>query len=394
MASPSVRSGRSGNASTYTVIRFMIRGFCFSLTCFFLLAACQPAQHQGNQPIDRKALVIRHNVVNNSFDTLSSLTVGNGKFAMTVDATGLQSFQEVYRNGVSLGTFSDWGWHSFPDTSGFRYEEILQKVDFHGRKIPYDVQWKEPERKRKAADYFRQNPHRVNLGIIGMEIFNKEGSRIGLHDIREISQKLDLWEGTVYSSFRVDGENVRVITLCHQEYDLISVKISSPLLKQGRLRLKFSFPYPSGGHVDDGCDWKSPEKHRTQLFQIGNKARITRVLDSTHYFVYLRWNKAAETDLDGSHVVYLQPENGEEEFEFSCLFTPNMIKDEIPDFDESLSENKSAWENFWNSGGAVDFSGSTDPRASELERRIVLSQYLTKIQSSGPVASTGNRPDL
>ena len=34
-------------------------------------------------------------------------------------------------------------------------------------------------------------------------------------------------------------------------------------------------------------------------------------------------------------------------------------------------------------GGVVDFTGSRDPRAKELERRIVMSQYLTAINSAG-----------
>jgi hypothetical protein len=50
-----------------------------------------------------------------------------------------------------------------------------------------------------------------------------------------------------------------------------------------------------------------------------------------------------------------------------------------------------SWNDFWMSGGAVDLSGSTDPRASELERRIILSQYLTRIQCAGdqPPQETG-----
>jgi hypothetical protein len=38
------------------------------------------------------------------------------------------------------------------------------------------------------------------------------------------------------------------------------------------------------------------------------------------------------------------------------------------------------WQRFWNEGVAIELSESTDPRAEELERRIVLSQYLTTIQ--------------
>src|SRR5205823_3802065 len=50
-----------------------------------------------------------------------------------------------------------------------------------------------------------------------------------------------------------------------------------------------------------------------------------------------------------------------------------------------------SWENFWLKGAAVDLIGSTDKRAPELERRIVLSQYLTAIQCSGsmPPQETG-----
>jgi len=60
------------------------------LSCFNIIAT----------PIDRKALVNRNNPHVNSFDTLSSLSVGNGEFAFTVDATGLQTFPNKYANGV------------------------------------------------------------------------------------------------------------------------------------------------------------------------------------------------------------------------------------------------------------------------------------------------------
>jgi hypothetical protein len=46
---------------------------------------------------------------------------------------------------------------------------------------------------------------------------------------------------------------------------------------------------------------------------------------------------------------------------------------------------------FWQTGGAIDLSGSKDSRWFELERRIVLSQYLTAIQDAGknPPQETG-----
>src|ERR1051325_4684895 len=87
------------------------------------------------QPINRKQLVQRHNVVVTKADSLSSLTVGNGKFAFTVDVTGLQSFPVNYQKGVCLGTQSEWGWHSFIDTVGYKREEALKMYHVNGRDI-------------------------------------------------------------------------------------------------------------------------------------------------------------------------------------------------------------------------------------------------------------------
>ncbi|MDE5636805.1 MAG: hypothetical protein K2I43_02115, partial [Alistipes sp.] len=49
------------------------------------------------------------------------------------------------------------------------------------------------------------------------------------------------------------------------------------------------------------------------------------------------------------------------------------------------------WERFWLDCAAVDFSRCTDPRAAELERRTVLSQYLLAVQCAGsmPPQETG-----
>ena len=129
------------------------------------------------QKINRFDVVVqRHNVNINKIDSLSSLSVGNGNFAFTVDATGMQSFPDAYANGVPLGTQSVWGWHSFPNTENLKIEEAQKVYELEGRKISYTVQPKEPERAKKAVEYFRVNPHRLQLGNIGLEIKKKDGS--------------------------------------------------------------------------------------------------------------------------------------------------------------------------------------------------------------------------
>lgn len=117
------------------------------------------------QKIDRKTLVTRHNVQLSAIDTLASLTVGNGAFAFTVDATGLQTFPKEYQNGIPLGTQSEWGWDSYKNTNNYKFSETLRDYKQYGREISYTVQIKEPKRKVEAVNWFRQNPHLFNLEI-------------------------------------------------------------------------------------------------------------------------------------------------------------------------------------------------------------------------------------
>src|SRR5690606_36093476 len=118
--------------------RNLITGFGALL---LIVASCHT---QEDDKIDRKALVQRHNIVNQSADTLASLTVGNGVFAYTVDVTGMQSFPVYYKKGVSLGTQSDWGWNTFPNDGDYKFEETLKSYDFNneGRDAKYSVQHK------------------------------------------------------------------------------------------------------------------------------------------------------------------------------------------------------------------------------------------------------------
>ena len=85
----------------------------FQLFVYGNVLLCAVAVHAG--AIDRQALVTRHNVVLHQFDAGNPLTVGNGGFAFTVDATGLQTFPEAFEQTTPLGTLSDWGWHTIPE---------------------------------------------------------------------------------------------------------------------------------------------------------------------------------------------------------------------------------------------------------------------------------------
>lgn len=352
-----------------------------------VLAACGS---EKQAPIDREALVARNNPQVSSFDSLASLSVGNGEFAFTVDATGLQTFPLVYKKGVPLGTQSQWGWHSFGNPNKYKPEEYLKEHDFgRGHKEIYACQFKEDGRQKEASNWYRMNPHRLHLGIVGLEL----GDDVKTSDITDIAQTLDMWNGVINSHFTLKGNAFDVQTVCHPQMDMISASITSP----ARAGVKLHFPYPTGAHADDACNWDANNKHTTDIvFENAQSAVLKRTLDSIVYYVSLRWEGKASLKEKSANYFVLTP--AEDKLAFSCKFTsafPGTVfesepavytsADTLPTFAETLAAGNSYWNNFWKNGAAVDFSHCTDPRAKELERRVVLSQYLLAIQSAGSV---------
>lgn len=361
------------------------------LSLFLLYVSVGHSQNDAGK-IDRKSLVERHTVMINQLDSLASLSVGNGGFAFTVDVTGLQSFPDAYARGVPLGTESDWGWHSFPNVHHYQFKDALKTYQLNGRAVKYAVEWNHgPEKNKATANYFRQNPHRLQLGNMGFEIVKKDGSLASIQDIKNIRQTLNMWTGEIHSTFQVENIPVDVITYCHQQLDDISIKVKSILLKQGRLKIRIRLPYPTGGWADMGNNWNDENKHQSLIInKTNNSAIIEHKLDSTNYFINIKWKGNAVLKKKMAHYFLIEP-NADSIFELSCLFTKKKSIASPPSFSATENNSIKQWRLFWQTGGAIDFSGSTDRRAFELERRIILSRYLTKIQCAGsnPPQETG-----
>lgn len=344
----------------------------------------------AQEKIDRKALVKRNNVHVSNFDSLSAVSVGNGGFAFTVDATGLQSFPKHYQSGIPLGTQSVWGWHSFKDTVGYQFKESLRDYAFDERKVSYGVQIKDPKRSLEAGNWFRQNPHRLQLGNLGFELIKKDGSIAQIEDIKDIHQELDLWTGEIKSSFTLESVPVSVLTLVHPKQDLIAVQVNSTLLQENRIRLKLVFPFPSNAFADMGIDYSHTNKHKSKASNFNKGLLFQHQLDSTSYFVNLQSTDRLQCQERNAHEFVIAPA-AKNQFSFSCHFLPTSPKKAITDFAAAALANQQAWQAFWTKGAAVDFSHCKDPRAKEIERRMVLSLYLTRIQcaNSQPPQETG-----
>ncbi|TDZ37001.1 hypothetical protein CTRI78_v011194 [Colletotrichum trifolii] len=71
---------------------------------------------------------------------------------------------------------------------------------------------------------------------------------------------------------------------------------------------------------------------------------------------------------------------------FTALFSPRM---ETPSLPKDIPKRSSrGWQEYWQEGGFVDLTESTNPNATELQRRIILSQHAMRVNS----AATGQPP--
>ena len=338
--------------------------------------------------IDRFALVARHNPVLKKIEPLSPLSVGNGEFAFTGDATGLQTFPGEYANAMPLCTMSQWGWHTQPRPSNLEVKTLrLNEYDTYGRSVGYMTG---SENQKELFDWLRENPHRLHLGQIGLRLLKSDGSEAQSADITNIEQKLDLWTGTITSRFVFEGVTVVVKTAVHPTLDLLAISIESGLISEERLSVRIAFPY--GSPTMQAADWQQPEKHQTKIInQSISRSDIHRILDGDNYFVSVDWDSDAKLQQETAHRFLLKPSKYLAKLEFVVAFSPASVPKSLLNSSATFAASEEHWKRFWTNGAAIGLAESKDKRALELERRIVLSQYLTAINCSGsmPPQETG-----
>lgn len=338
--------------------------------------------------IDRMALVRRHNPRHvGRWVADSPLSVGNGDFAFTADFTGLQT---IWNEGPGLApclTMSNAGWHRYPDSSSDVSALHLKYYDAGGRKVGYMT---DPSGQERLFEDLRINPHKFNLGKIGLA-YRAWGplppASTVLSHLDNIRQELDLYSGTLDSSYLLDVVPVQVSTVCHPSFGTIAFRIESRLLSEG-LGVELYFPYAS--HLMDGSDWERTGAHASHLEKLpkGGYA-ISRKMDGTDYLVLVTSSGEIDCVQVDDHRFVIRSAGQKMDLCIQFLFDG-----EVPffgDFGAVRAASALWWKRFWEDGAAVSFEGSGDDRAFELERRVVLSQYVTAIQSLGglPPAETG-----
>ena len=340
-----------------------------------LCAALLPLSHPAYaaRKIDRKAVVTRHNPEIREGNLRGPMQVGNGEFAFGFDISGMQTFSD------NANTMSNWGWYRFPLPQGQRPEDFRgAEWEAQGRMVRYDI----PNPEQGALrDWMVRNPQRINLGRIGLVLIKDDGSRAGIGDLTDPVQRLDLWTGT--SRYSIDGREVVVTTVGHPEKDAVAVRIESEKVADGTVGISLRFPFPSNTEFGSAADWDSPGRHLTELSPGTHMASFHRQLDDTNYDVHVQWDAGAVLRRTQEHCYELIPATDAREISFVVCFDKILGNAAVPTFAQTRSASARHWREFWEGGGAIDLSGSSDPRWRELERRVVLSQYVMAVNEAG-----------
>ncbi len=323
-------------------------------------------------PIDREALVKRHNVVVRKVDPTAPLTVGNGKFAFTVDVTGLQTFGDYYyQHGIPLETMARWCWAADDNPNGYKLADANQEyTQPDGTIVAIPSRLDTP-----ASDWLRRNPRQQPLGQLSLEW--SDGTALKPEEIQEPEQTLDLWSGIITSRYKLRGVPVVVVTSCASNDDTIYLQLDSELMRSGKLRVRLAFPRGHDPAVKNtpALDWSQPDTHTSELIY---QSWIHRKIPGAEYYVTLSQVPVPA----GPHVFYFNGQSSQGSWDLTLQFAPRQEKISEP---VAIMREESArhWADFWRSGAAVDFSGSTNPLADKMENRIILSRYLTAVQCVG-----------
>ncbi|GAA5092449.1 hypothetical protein GCM10025760_21160 [Microbacterium yannicii] len=367
--------------------------------------------------IDRRRLVRRHNPVYTSAHPVAVMTVGNGDIAMSVDVTGLQTFaafheivpdpKRVVADGISglpeqvlrpfdsddfqipLRTQSSWCWYRTRTTRDFRLAQAETVYETSRGPVPYldrmglqragDPIAEEFE----AGAWFHYNPRRAHLGRLAL--VRPDGQSLRHPSlVSDVRTELDLWSAAVHAEYTLEGERVVVTTLADPTAHAFAVRVESALLTRG-----WGVAWVFDEQPDELAPFELPLESGTTWTADGPQRGIAeRVVESSRYVVRM---EATGSLAEGADRVVATARD-RSRLEVVVALAPDRAR--LPataSFEEVGERAERWWRRHWCEGGALSFDGSSDERAQELERRIVLSQYLLAINCAGstPPAESG-----
>jgi hypothetical protein len=117
---------------------------------------------------------------------------------------------------------------------------------------------------------------------------------------------------------------------------------------------------------------------------------IQHQMQELSYFMNVRWPKHAPLKIIRrqslnsteaiAHRYTLTSLSNERVVTFTAHFSPEQ---HVPSFPQKIQEkNSKDWSRYWEEGGFIDLTSSSNPNATELQRRIIQSQYHVRVNSA------------
>jgi len=219
--------------------------------------------------IDREAIVRQHSPVLRELEPSGALSVGNGRFVFDVDVTGLQTLAAHYyeAGGVPLKTLARW--------------------------MVLDATGESPPNAAEADPVARHS-----LGQFGL--VDERGRALRAEDFSKIEQRLDLWNGELMSRFEWKGFPLEVSTIAHPQNDSVAVRIKSPALEEGRLRVALDFLPLEHANENDlaaTASHSGAAAHTTQRIDRGRRrADFVRQRGELSYYASLGWSEGGKLE--------------------------------------------------------------------------------------------------
>jgi len=253
--------------------------------------------------------------------------------------------------------------------------------------------------------------------------------------VTNISAVLDVWSGGVSSNYTLEDAqgglfSIEAATSVHPDADLVAMQLSctaQDLVSTSgcptSLRIAFAYANTDfGPYANDWTAARIPLHNSTVLLNdtVHGSLTIARDMDDSHWVVTCQWdNPVWHFVRTAAHAFVLLPPPGvpSTSVSLSCLWTPKDLVYPIgmnssqfvgskvataralldaPRFPMQpavQASSASMWHDFWMQGAFLDLlaSNTSDPRAHELQRRVILSRFLTRSNSAGstPPQETG-----
>ncbi|KAJ5532752.1 hypothetical protein N7494_009304 [Penicillium frequentans] len=325
----------------------------------------------------RRSIVRSFNPHRNASSATTPLQVGNGNFAFGADVTGLQTFS-------NFAVESSWAWHNFslPTTTGQTSPSDFTGLDWwtHDRLVNYDMPNPAEE---DISNWLIENPQRLSIANIGLHF---PGQNVTENDFLYKSQELDIWEGTIQSSFDYNGSKVSVQVWCHPADPVVGIQIKSDLLISGDMGVFFDFPISDTIKFDAPYVgvWNDTTNSTVRMQSTPEMASFEHLLDSDINRLGVKWNAEGSVSgpLAGTNRFILTP-TGSNTLQLVADFQPaSSTHYNFPAFESIGVASREWWENYWTSGGFIDLSATDNVNATELQRRIILSQYLVAVNEA------------